>query len=134
MAARRSSRDDRRHRFRLARPLDSRSVAAPGLAVHHLSSKHLPLLPEVERLAQDGFGTGGALRNWSSYGEHVRLPASVPEWRRGLLCDPQTSGGLLIAVDAAHASSLVAHCRASGFGAATEIGELAVGEPEIRVV
>jgi selenide,water dikinase len=96
--------------------------------------ERLPLLSNVERLAQDGFSTGGALRNWSSYGEHIRLPASVPEWRRGLLCDPQTSGGLLIAVDAAHASSLIAHCRASGFAATVDIGELTVGEPEIRVV
>jgi selenide, water dikinase len=96
--------------------------------------EHLPLLPEVERLAQEGFGTGGATRNWSSYGEHVRLPAAIPEWRRGLLCDPQTSGGLLIAVDAAHASSLVAHCRSSGFDATVEIGELASGPPQVRVV
>lgn len=96
--------------------------------------ERLPLLPQVEQLAQDGFGTGGAQRNWSSYGDHVRLPASVAEWRRGLLCDPQTSGGLLIAVDAAHAGSLLAHCRASGFAAAVEIGELVVGAPEIRIV
>lgn len=96
--------------------------------------ERLPLLPDVERLARDGFGTGGAVRNWSSYSEHVRLPASLPEWRRGLLCDPQTSGGLLIAVDSAHADSLVAHCRASGFAAAVGIGALAAGEPEIRVV
>jgi selenide,water dikinase len=96
--------------------------------------ERLPLLPEVERLAADGFGTGGAQRNWSSYGEYVRLPAAVPDWRRGLLCDPQTSGGLLIAVDAAHAESLVAHCRASGFAATAEIGELGAGEPGIRIV
>lgn len=94
----------------------------------------LPLLPGVEGLARDGFSTGGAQRNWSSYCEHVRLPASVGAWRRELLCDPQTSGGLLIAVDAAHADSLVGHCRESGFVAAIDIGEFAAGEPEIYVV
>jgi selenide,water dikinase len=36
----------------------------------------LPFLPGVERLAQNGFGTGGALRNWSSYGPHVQTPLS----------------------------------------------------------
>jgi selenide,water dikinase len=96
--------------------------------------ERLPLLPSVERLAQDGFGTGGALRNWSSYGADVRLPASVAAWRRGLLCDPQTSGGLLIAVDATHADSLIARCRSRGFAAAVDIGELVAGQPEIRIV
>jgi selenide, water dikinase len=104
-----------------------------GLAAS-IQLERLPLLPGVERLAQEGFGTGGALRNWSSYGDHVRLPPSLAAWRRGLLCDPQTSGGLLIAVDAAHAGSLVAHCRARGFASTVEIGELAAGTPEIRVV
>ena len=42
--------------------------------------------------------TGASGRNWASYGEAVRLPKGLPEWRRDLLTDPQTSGGLLIAV------------------------------------
>jgi selenide,water dikinase len=99
-----------------------------------IEPERLPLLFGVEQLAESGFGTGGAQRNWSSYGEYVRLPASLPEWRRGLLCDPQTSGGLLIAVEAKYARALVEHCRANGFAATVEIGELVQGEPEIRVV
>ena len=38
---------------------------------------------------------GGTHRNWDSYGDHI---APLPERRRLLLCDPQTSGGLLVAV------------------------------------
>ena len=38
---------------------------------------------------------GGARRNFSSYGEHLDLPEG---FTRDLLCDPQTSGGLLISV------------------------------------
>ncbi len=44
-----------------------------------------------------GFVTGASRRNWASYGASVELPAGLPEWRRMLLADPQTSGGLLIA-------------------------------------
>ena len=57
----------------------------------------VPLLPNACRFAESGIGTGGAQRNWASYGDDVDLPGSPPEWQRGILCDPQTSGGLLIA-------------------------------------
>lgn len=56
----------------------------------------LPLLAHARRLAESGIGTGGAKRNWNSYGHEVEMPTDAPEWWRGILCDPQTSGGLLI--------------------------------------
>src|SRR5688572_15768983 len=94
----------------------------------------LPFLPGVERLAQNGFGTGGALRNWSSYGQHVQPRLSITEWQRGLLCDPQTSGGLLIAVDPDHAQGLLERCRASGFSHAALIGRMSTGAPRVTIV
>tara|TARA_Y100001954_G_C15807539_1_gene603450 strand:+ start:790 stop:1827 length:1038 start_codon:yes stop_codon:yes gene_type:complete len=39
---------------------------------------------------------GGAKRNYASYGEHLDLPEG---FKRDLLCDPQTSGGLLVSVE-----------------------------------
>ena len=39
---------------------------------------------------------GGTTRNWDSYGEKVKLADAS---YRDILCDPQTSGGLLIAVE-----------------------------------
>jgi len=39
---------------------------------------------------------GGTQRNFTSYGEKV---STLSEAQKGLLCDPQTSGGLLVAVD-----------------------------------
>ena len=62
-----------------------------------------PLLAGVEALARAGVRTGAAARNWESYGADVRVAAGVPDWKRDLLTDPQTSGGLLIAVEQAHA-------------------------------
>jgi len=38
---------------------------------------------------------GGTLRNFDSYGEKI---APITDEQRDLLCDPQTSGGLLVAV------------------------------------
>ena len=55
----------------------------------------VPVLPEaLEYLAQKAI-PGGTHRNFDSYGEKI---APLPELAKLLLCDPQTSGGLLIAV------------------------------------
>ena len=94
----------------------------------------LPFLPGARELAEKGFGTGAATRNWSSYGASVRLPPDLPEWERGLLCDPQTSGGLLVAIAPEHATRLLQRLRAAGFTRAAEIGEIVGGEPRIEVV
>jgi selenide,water dikinase len=94
----------------------------------------VPLLPGVETLARAGVRTGAAVRNWDSYGEAVRLPASLDGWRRDLLCDPQTSGGLLIAVAPEAAPAVLALVRAAGFVDSAIVGELAAGEPGVVVV
>lgn len=92
----------------------------------------LPVLPGVEALLQAGFGPGAAGRNWASYGEAVRLPEGWPEWRRKLLCDPQTSGGLLVACAPEAVSDVLAIFQREGFEQAAEIGELVAGAPVVR--
>lgn len=92
-----------------------------------------PLLPGVEKLARDGVRTGASTRNWASYGESVTLPADAPDWRRDLLTDPQTSGGLLIAADPSHADAIVASAHAAGFPAAAIVGRLTEGPARIIV-
>ena len=94
----------------------------------------VPLLPGVETLARAGVRTGAAVRNWDSYGEAVGLPANLDGWRRDLLCDPQTSGGLLIAVAPEAAPAVLALVRAAGFVESAIVGELAVGGPGVVVV
>lgn len=55
----------------------------------------VPKLPEVEHYIDEGCVPGGTSRNYDSYG-HLIGPMS--DLQRQLLCDPQTSGGLLLAV------------------------------------
>ena len=57
----------------------------------------VPRLPGVDYYLAEGCVPGGTLRNFDSYGEKI---APISEAQRDLLCDPQTSGGLLIAVSA----------------------------------
>jgi selenide,water dikinase len=92
-----------------------------------------PLLPGVEALAREGVRTGASGRNWESYGEAVSLPDGFPDWRRDILCDPQTSGGLLVSVDAGEAGSVLELAESRGFRSAI-VGRMLEGEPRIRVV
>ena len=56
----------------------------------------VPLLdPAVEEYRQMGCVPGGGKRNFDSYGQHVSM---LTEQQQQILCDPQTSGGLLVAV------------------------------------
>ena len=57
----------------------------------------IPLLPSALALARTGFVTGASARNWTSYGDDVRCGDRIDAAQRALLCDPQTSGGLLVA-------------------------------------
>ena len=71
----------------------------------------VPLLNEAERLIQAAYFTGASERNWSSYGDAIDLPGGLEDWRRRLLTDPQTSGGLLVACDADAAPGVCARIR-----------------------
>ncbi|MGZ6038382.1 MAG: selenide, water dikinase SelD [Phenylobacterium sp.] len=92
-----------------------------------------PLLEGVETLARTGVRTGASTRNWASYGEAVRLPDDLPDWRRDLLTDPQTSGGLLIAVGPEAADAVLGLVRSRGFDRAAVVGRLVEGPAEIHV-
>ncbi|MDQ3291071.1 MAG: selenide, water dikinase SelD, partial [Bacteroidota bacterium] len=48
-----------------------------------------------EYLAQKSI-PGGTTRNWDSYSHKISV---ISDYQRAILCDPQTSGGLLVAVD-----------------------------------
>ena len=95
---------------------------------------HAPvLLDEVQVLAQAGVRTGASTRNWASYRDQVRLPESLPAWRRDLLTDPQTSGGLLIAAAPEAADELLAMARADGFDKVRIVGRITGGPAGVVV-
>ena len=92
-----------------------------------ISWSDVPVLPGAAALAQAGVATGAAARNWNSYGAEVRLPDGLAGWQRGLLCDPQTSGGLLAAVAPDAAQAVLARVRRDGFAQAAIIGVMREG-------
>ena len=93
----------------------------------------LPILPTARKLAEAGASTGAATRNWASYGHEVQLPADIDPWQQSILCDPQTSGGLLVACSSQAVDSVLAMFHECGFAATAPIGELTAGKAEVRV-
>lgn len=98
-----------------------------------LSVAAAPILPGVETLAQAGVRTGASTRNWASYGAEVEGAEGVAEWRRDLFTDPQTSGGLLIAVAADQADAVLDLARREGFGRAAVVGRMIEGAARVRL-
>jgi selenide,water dikinase len=80
----------------------------------------IPFLEPVKEYLEMGCVPGGTLRNFDSYGDKL---APMSEEQRNLLCDPQTSGGLLIAVKPESEAELSALLSREGLYA-QPIGEL----------
>jgi selenide,water dikinase len=93
----------------------------------------LPIHPLAEILAQQGFGPGAATRNWTSFAHEVVLPDNMPDWQRKMLCDPQTSGGLLVACEENIADEVLSVFRKGGFAGAALIGKLVAAPAQVRV-
>ena len=92
-----------------------------------------PLHPGVQSLAKDGVRTGAATRNWESYENAIALTDEIEPWRRDILCDPQTSGGLLIAVAADAAEAVLSLAFTNGFNHAAVVGHVSGGPALVRV-
>ena len=93
-----------------------------------LDAKSLPLLPEVLEAAAMGLIPAGAYTNRDYLGARVCFGEAVPEALRDVCYDPQTSGGLLIALAEAEAPKLLQDLHAAGVAAAAIIGHVTDGE------
>ncbi len=97
---------------------------ASGVSVQ-VDADAAPTLPEVWPLIAAGYSPGGAQRNLNSLAPHVHWGAGVDEPMRQLLADPQTSGGLLIAIPPEDEAALRQDLQRRGAPAAAVIGRAA---------
>jgi len=100
-------------------------VARASQLTAQLSMASIPLLDQVENLAEQGCVTGASGRNWNAYGHDVALQDGISNTQQQLLCDPQTSGGLLVSVRPEAVPAVLALFQQSGFHSACVIGEMA---------
>jgi selenide,water dikinase len=85
-------------------------------------SGKLPLLPRARRLAEKGYLTGGCKRNRDYLKGKVSIEKSVREGVVEVAFDPQTSGGLLIALAEKHALKLLDELHSNGVKTAAQVG------------
>ena len=99
----------------------------------HMQMSSVPLLDGVISMAERGLVTGASGRNWTSYGTSVQLAPGVTNAQQALLCDPQTSGGLLVACAEDAVGDVMAIFERHGFEGAALIGTMAAGAPQVSV-
>ena len=100
-----------------------------------IESAKLPLLPQAATLAEKGYITGGCKRNLDYFKDKVEIDKSIREGIIQVAIDPQTSGGLLIAVAKRDAAKLVTELHQAGAAEAAEIGyATALQKPWVRLV
>ena len=93
----------------------------------------VPFFPEAKGLAEMGLLPGGLHRNREFRKDMVSIDEEIPDYLADILFDPQTSGGLLIAVPAARAEKLLEKMHKEGIGEAAIIGEV-VAEPKGKIL
>jgi selenide,water dikinase len=95
----------------------------------------LPFYPNALRMYQKGETTGSNKANRKLAEGFWEIATNKSAAEEDLLFDPQTSGGLLIAVPDAHADELIAQLKKGGVVTSVRIGEvMRSGRPYIRVV
>jgi selenide,water dikinase len=87
-----------------------------------LEARKMPLLPGARRLVEQGCVTGGCRRNRDYLKDKTAIDPSVPGSLAEIALDPQTSGGLLIALSKKDAPALLRKLHANGVERATIVG------------
>jgi len=100
-----------------------------------IESQKLPIMHRAPRLAEKGYITGGCKRNRDYLKDKITVEKSLPEGIVEVAFDPQTSGGLLIAVAKRLAVKLIGDLQAVGVTAATQVGyATSLQKPWVRLV
>jgi selenide,water dikinase len=93
----------------------------------------LPVIAEALEWARQGVATGASERNWKGYGSEVVLPEGFPDWKRKLITDPQTSGGLLVSCAPDAVRQVLEEFRKRGFAEAAVIGKIRAGPARLTI-
>jgi selenide,water dikinase len=87
-----------------------------------IESAKMPLLRDASQLAEKGFLTGGCKRNRDYLTDKISIEPTIPEGLVEVAIDPQTSGGLLMAIAKGEAGKLVDKLHAAGVKHAVSVG------------
>lgn len=99
-----------------------------------IEANQVPIIPEAFDLARQGLFPEGSVKNYQFMKTRAEFASAVSEELQMLLCDAQTSGGLLIAVSAQKAGELLARLHQAGVSQAVTVGHVNLGQGRVRVV
>ena len=103
-----------------------------GQAGIELNSASIPVFHEAVDFVKQGLYPGGGSCNREYYGPLVEFAGYIPDYQQDILFDPQTSGGLLIALDPKDAERLVKKLHQTGVPQAAVIGKL-INQPKSKI-
>ncbi|HWZ84846.1 MAG TPA: selenide, water dikinase SelD [Thermoanaerobaculia bacterium] len=98
-------------------------MAASGTTAE-FSMDRVPLLSQARRLVVEGVAPGGSKTNARNMRTRAEVAEGVSEEDFLLVCDAQTSGGLLVALPQAQAGRYAARCRETGAPSAAVVGRV----------
>jgi selenide,water dikinase len=104
-----------------------------GLSFQFFYSR-IPILAGAKGFAAQGIVPGGAYCNQDYFGREIAISSKVPEPEQILLFDPQTSGGLLIALPSSDGEKLLRSLKEKGIPQASLIGEVIAKEKNLITV
>lgn len=90
----------------------------------HFNLETIPVMAEALEMYRKGMTTGVNLSNRALVHGHHHFQRDLPNWRKEIVYDPQTSGGLLVAVPEGEAESLLAALTEGGVPLASIVGEV----------
>ncbi len=112
-----------------------RNITAASLVTAEVWANAVPVLPAAREYVKAGIAPGGTRANWKFLADWVEYAADVPQEEQLLLCDAQTSGGLLAAVPESIAREVTQALSAAGTLASAIVGRItAAGTGRIHVI
>ncbi|MDR3634590.1 MAG: selenide, water dikinase SelD [Isosphaeraceae bacterium] len=111
-----------------------RNMTAASRVTATIWADSVPVLSAAREYVREGIAPGGTHANLRFLADWVDYEPDLSDDERLLLCDAQTSGGLLAAVPAERAAGLVAELRQVGLGHSAVVGRVeSTGDGRIRV-
>ena len=92
-----------------------------------INASAVPVLPGAWELLEQDIAPGGTHRNLDSVSDSVKWHSELTQRQQIMLCDAQTSGGLLISVPKAKLPELLSKLEAAGTQVAAVVGEITQG-------
>ena len=99
-----------------------------------IEAGRVPVFEGARRLAESGVKTGASGRNWDSVKAAVSLERELTDAELDILCDPQTSGGLLVSCAPEAVERVLGVFARHGHAGAAVVGRMEAAKTGVRVV